>query len=305
MPRALVIAGESFVGKYVVAELRNHGFDSLVTTRCTSQTQPASSICDVTDSTSIDAVVREHQPDVLVNCAGIITADQPELAQRVHVDGTKHVVDAIKQFAPKCALLSLGSAAEYGPADVLDLPLYETYPPEPASSYGGSKLEQTRVVEQAVVDGLTAYVVRPFNIIGPGLPSTYFAAGLASRLLKLDSDQVVEFEVFNPNATRDFVDVRDVARAIRLLLTVQPKHDSIVYNICTDRQTSLTEVAELMGDLAGGHRPKPAGEADSRGGISYSQGSYAKLKKYCSWEPKIEWQTSIRDLYRAQEDIND
>jgi NDP-hexose 4-ketoreductase len=313
MRRALVIAGNSFVGRHIQAELRSNSFDVIGTVRCktpatsSSSSSSSSAICDVTDPANVAQVLRDIQPDCVVQCAGVTSAQDAELARQVHVDGTTNVLNALREHVPEASFVAIGSAAEYGPTPLEHLPLGESFEPRPASVYGETKLAQTRLVEQSAADGMTAYVVRPFNIIGPGLPLTYFAAGLAERLRLLSKSEPEEFEVFNVNATRDFVDVRDVARAIRLLLSHPAEaqgdrpeaSDSIVYNVCSNTQTTMLAVASFMGELAGGHKPVGAGEADSRSGISFSQGSFDKLRNRCQWQPEIDWQTSIRDLWNA------
>src|SRR5437899_1722957 len=67
---------------------------------------------------------------------------------------------------------------------------------------------------------LRVFTVRPFNVIGPGLPDHYFAAALARRLFQMRScGEPGPFPVMNLDATRDFVDVRDVADALAGLLS--------------------------------------------------------------------------------------
>lgn len=300
MQRALVIAGYSFVGRHLAGEFRNSGFDVTITARRVNPGDQSARACDILDRSSVEHVIRLVRPDVVIQCAGITDPNHEELARQVHIAGTTHVLEAVREYASESVFVALGSAAEYGPASVSALPLNETYEPQPGGTYGETKLAQTKLVERAAAAGQRAYVVRPFNIIGPGLPAFYFAAGLARRLREFGDATPREFDVFNAQATRDFIDVRDVARAVRLLCVTRPTPgDSIIYNICTDTQTSLLAVAEFMGNLAGGHWPSPAGQLDSRSGISFSQGSFEKLKRDCDWKPEIDWRTSIRDLWNA------
>jgi GDP-4-dehydro-6-deoxy-D-mannose reductase len=299
MRRALVIAGRSFVGRNICFELNARGFEVFATVRKSPKLDLTERVCDITDRDCVFRLIRDVAPDHVVQCAGVTDPNQAALAQNVHVDGTSNVLAALREYAPEASFLALGSAAEYGPAPVESLPLDEDYVPQPIGTYGETKLAQTHVVQQAAANCQRAVVLRPFNILGPGLPETYFAAGLASRLRELPPTPQ-EFEIFNPHATRDFVDVRDVARAVGLLLEQPPEPaDSVVFNVCSCTQTTILAVAEFMGQLAGGHRPKPAGHETSRGGISFSQGSFEKLNKHCQWQPEFEWQQSIRDLWAA------
>ena len=64
--------------------------------------------------------------------------------------------------------------------------------------------------------------------------------------------------------TRDFITVRDVARA-NLLAATRPGVTSGSANICTGRATSLLDLAEIFaahhrGAAAPGHRPARAGD---------------------------------------------
>ncbi len=102
------------------------------------------------------------------------------------------------------------------------LPVSEECVCQPATPFGQSKLAQTHLAQAAAAaSGQKIVIVRPFNVIGPGLPDFYFAASLARRLRLLRSENApigTAFEIFNPDSTRDFIDVRDVATAVTALL---------------------------------------------------------------------------------------
>ena len=301
MARVLLIAGSSFIGQHCARVFSQAGHEVLGTAR---RIRAGSSLVslDITRPGDVDRVIGVLQPDWIVNCAGSPSSPNPAEHYAVHVQGTLNVLQAAADNGHVPVLL-MGSAAEYGPVPAEELPVQESHLEEPTTFFGASKLAQTQLACVAARElGLSILITRPFNVIGPGLPDSYFAAALTGRLLRQrDEDRRDAFEVRNAEATRDFVDVRDVARALLMLReATQPERGSAeVFNIATGLQTSLLDVAMQMGDLAGGLNPVAGGEAASRGGISRSCGSFAKLHHATGWQPEIPWRQSIVDLWNS------
>ncbi len=323
MPKALVIAGSSFIGRHVCDHLRASGCEVVSTTRRKELASQGETVfCDLADASSVEVAIRESSPDWIVQCGGATSSRDPRELYRTHVDGTLNVLDAARELVPEAAICVFGSAAEYGPVAEDKLPVTEFTPCAPPTFFGASKLAQTHLAQAASGSGgQKIVIVRPFNVIGPGLPEFYFATSLARRLLKLRAEGVpggTTFDVFNAGSTRDFIDVRDVAGAVPVLLCgleCEEVDDSrvvsgSVFNLATGIETSLLDVATLLGELAGGYVPSPAGQVESRGGIVRSVGDASKLRQLCisvagesslsfdeAWTPQVSWQTSIRDMW--------
>ena len=312
MPKALVIAGTSFIGRCVCDHLSEIGCDVTATSRRSSPAE-ATVFCDLNDSASVGSAIRNVQPDWIVQCAGATSSRDPRELYRTHVDGTLNVLQAAHDLVPDAAICIFGSAAEYGPVPADMLPVTEDTPCQPTTFFGASKLAQTHLAQAAAATNAQKIViVRPFNVIGPSLPDFYFAASLARRLLKLKLENAppgTAFDIFNADATRDFIDVRDVASAVGTLLrAINSDSPSVVtsgdiFNLATSEETPLIEVASLLGELAGGFTPQPAGEVASRGGINRSAGDAAHLRQLTlpagvdPWLPRVTWHTSISDLW--------
>jgi len=179
----------------------------------------------------------------------------------------------------------------------------EDYAPAPRSFFGASKLAQTQVDQAAAAEwNLSVVVARPFNVIGPGLPPHYFAASFAQWLVKAKAPGATgDAPVVNADATRDFVDVRDVAEALLRLLTgaVPDAGTMALYNIATGRETPVREVAERLCELAGGFKAVDAEAGRSRSGITRSCGDASRLREAVGWTPRINWERSVADLWQA------
>src|SRR5262249_1706398 len=183
------------------------------------------------------------------------------------------------------------------------LPIREDYPAQPPSFFGASKLAQTQLAAAAAGEWqLGILVVRPFNVLGPGLPAHYFAAALAERLEKAKiAGGSGDFPVVNAEATRDFVDVRDVAEAMVGLVTraAPPAGTAAVYNVASGRETTVRAVAAKLCRLAGDFQVVDAGAGKSRSSILRSCGDPTRLRQAIGWTPRIGWEQSIEDLWSA------
>jgi dTDP-L-rhamnose 4-epimerase len=131
-------------------------------------------------------------------------------------------------------------------ADLQPRPTREDKPAEIASVYAATKKHQE---DLAVSFGrawrIPTFALRLFNVFGPrqslSNPYTGVAAIFLSRLLSGRPPLVFE----DGRQLRDFIDVRDVARALQL--SVEAETDGAhVLNVCTGTPTSVLEVAEAL-----------------------------------------------------------
>jgi GDP-4-dehydro-6-deoxy-D-mannose reductase len=300
--RALVFAGGSFLGRHVCEALRRAGKQVVWTSR---RRLAGAALCDVTDREQIERLTAKVRPAYVVQCSGATTTTDPAAMFDVHVRGSLNVLEAVSRHAPHAAILLFGSAAEYGTVEPHALPVDENHPTAPRSFFGASKLAQTELARAAAAERrLRVTVVRPFNVVGPGLPPHYFAAALARRLRDLARTSAREFPVSNLTATRDFVDVRDVVAAAVALLARSAAQSSTfdVYNAASGIETPLYAVAARLGELAGGLTPIDGGGAASRSSLARSCGDAAKLRRDVGWSPQRSWRESIDDLWSCPAD---
>jgi GDP-4-dehydro-6-deoxy-D-mannose reductase len=297
----LVIGASSFIGRHLAARLRAGGAEVVGTARQVTIGNGRVS-CDLCDADAVDNVVKEVRPARVFQCAAATAAgERPEALYRLHVNGTLHLLRAISRHAPDAAVVVFGSAAEYGRVPDACLPIHEDQPPGDLSFYGASKLGQTHVASAAAIEwGLRVLAVRPFNVLGPGLPGHYFAAALAQRLLQ-DGPTDRPFPVANASATRDLLDVRDVAEAcVQLSEHALPSPGSmLVYNVASGVETPILAIAERLCALAGRRRAVDAGVNTSRSGIARSRGDASRLRRATGWAPRIGVEQSVAEMWHT------
>src|SRR5262249_15782580 len=146
--------------------------------------------------------------------------DDPRHLFATNVLGAMALIDAIAQAAPHVRIVVLGSTGGvYGIPQAL--PIAESASCHPIDMYSASKLSSehaTRIVAERL--GVPVLWGRVFNLVGPGQDERHVCGKLAARAAAIACG-VVEpvVEVGNLEATRDFIDVRDVVRAVALLVT--------------------------------------------------------------------------------------
>jgi nucleoside-diphosphate-sugar epimerase len=184
-------------------------------------------------------------PDTVVNCTGATGGDAVTLAE-VNTRGPAVLCAALREAAPAARLVHLGSAAEYGPGTP-DVPVTESAPTRPVGPYGATKLAGTVAV---TASGLDAVVLRVGNPVGPGAPPTGLPGRIAALLREAGSGPEAVLRLGDLSAYRDFVDVRDVARAAVLAATA-PGPLPPVLNIGGGGAVPVRDLVRNLAALAG------------------------------------------------------
>ena len=138
--------------------------------------------------------------------------------------------------------------------------------------------------------------VRPFPHIGPGQALGFVTADFASQIARIEKgEQEPVMQVGNLKAKRDFVDVRDVVQAYRLLM--QSGKLGEVYHVASGKAVSiqfvLDELLKLSKvDIKVEQDPERMRPAD----IPVLVGDAGKLKKETGWQTTISLEQSLKDI---------
>jgi len=258
----------------------------------------------VTSAADIDSVVSILSPDAIVNCAQIDPVVQPDIAHGTHVGGSLNVLAAAAKHRRGIPVLLVGCGSEYGSG--FSTPALETASPHPDCLFAASKLAQTQAAIIAAREHrLPVITVRPFAVGGRGLSPNSAIGRLFQRVRRtlLESPDDFEFNVAGALAACDLIDVRDTARAIRMLLenAVPEPSQTEVYNIATQLGTRLLDVATILGHQARLKAQPDDGRPD--GWLVPGVGSFAKLRKATGWSPEFTWRQSLTEICRPAADV--
>ncbi len=86
---------------------------------------------------------------------------------------------------------------------------------------------------------------RPHNHTGPGQGEAFSVGSFAAQFKRMAAGQADPvLKIGNPESARDFLDVRDVVRAYRLLL--EKGQSGLAYNIASGRQVSIRALIDTL-----------------------------------------------------------
>jgi dTDP-L-rhamnose 4-epimerase len=175
-------------------------------------------------------------------------------------------------------------------------PTAETKPLRPTSIYAISKRDHEEMfLAVGAAYGIPAVALRFFNVYGErqalSNPYTGVAAIFSSRLLNDRAPLVFE----DGRQTRDFIDVRDIARCCTLALT-QDGADGRTLNVGTGVPTSVVAVAETIARGVG-KDVEPEIVAKYRAGdIRHCYADTRLAQELLGFRAEIPFETGMQDL---------
>ena len=212
----------------------------------------------------------------------------------VNAGGTARLLDALVHRSRDARVLVVSSSMVYGEGQ--GRPITELDPTQPLSAYGATKLGMEICAQQFSREhGLSVIIARPWPHTGPyQQPGRQFPDWLA-RLRR--GETRVPFG--DPEAMRDYLDVRDVVNAY--LALIERGEASQIYNIASGNEFTFRELFERLA-RAFGVSAELTGNPERRRGWDeqYSVGDASKLKAATGWKPSYSIDQTFRDMVHAQ-----
>ena len=253
---------------------------------------------DLLDAAAVADAVAEAAPDVVYHAAALAHVgrswQEPEATLSRNQAMALHVLEAVRRHAPGAMVVAISSGEVYGAPAAL--PVAEEAPLRPRSPYAVSKAA-TDLLAGFYADAHGLRVVRPraFNHSGPGQPPLFAIASFARQVaagLEAGEDPV-RLVTGNPDARRDYTDVRDVVRAYRLLAEAGATG---AVNVCSGRSRSARELVEGLAAVAGAAVEHVVDPALVRAhDIMDVRGDAARLRALTGWEAAIPLERTLAD----------
>jgi GDP-4-dehydro-6-deoxy-D-mannose reductase len=259
----------------------------------------AALVFDLAQPEPIRDVVSTYVPDAVIHLAAQASVQRswldPVDTYTSNVVGASNLLEALRPH-PATRVLLVGSAQVYGDAEPGHL-LRETDPLRPRSPYAVSKIAQELVGDLYRREaGLPVVMARSFNHTGPGQSEEYAVGSFASQVAAIEAgERPPRLEVGRLDSVRDFLDVRDVCGAYRLL--VERGQPGEVYNVSSGRGVRVGELLAMLLDAAGLAASVEVVEtAPPRTGDPGALiGDNTKIRRAVGWEPQIPIERSLGD----------
>jgi dTDP-L-rhamnose 4-epimerase len=301
MTRVLITGGAGFIGSHVAEAALEAGLEPVVLDLRGPPGDVEHLVGDVRDPECIERALRDvelvcHQAAMVG--LGLALDDMPSYV--AHNDfGTAVLLRALARSRPRRLVLASSmvvygegrySCREHGvhgvpPRNASDLragrfdpvcptcgvrlvpePVSETAPVDPRNVYAATKLHQEHLAHAfARETGTAVTALRYHNVYGPRMPRDTPYAGVAALFADALADRRGPRVFEDGRQLRDFVHVRDVARANVLALTA-PAPVTGPVNVSSGTPRSVGELARALHRLAYPAAPQPVVTGEFRAG---------------------------------------
>ena len=251
--RVVVTGGSGFLGRHVVEELRGAGADV---------TAPSSAEYDLRQRDRINALLAEHRPDAVVHLAAVVGGIGANAAApgRFFYENAVMGIELIEacRVHDVAKLLVAGTVCAY--PKFAEVPfredlLWSGYPEETNAPYGLAK-RMLLVQAQAYREqwGCNYVFLLPTNLYGPDdhddLETSHVIPAMVRRFSEAAATDAPRVELWGDGTpTREFLHVRDAARAFRLALERYDAPEPL--NIGSGEEISIRELAGMVAELTG------------------------------------------------------
>ena len=252
--RIVVTGGAGFLGREVCRELDARRPASIVV--------PRSRTCDLRDRAAIRGFMAEEKPQVLIHLAAVVggIGANRENPGRYFYDNAVMGIELIEQarLAGVEKVVVVGTICSYPkhtPVPFREENLWDGYPEETNAPYGLAKkmlLVQAQAYRQQY--GLNAICLLPVNLYGPGDnfdPATsHVIPAIIRKVVEAQATGQSNIDVWGTgNASREFLFVRDAARAI--VMAAERYNEAEPVNVGSGCEITIRELVDLICRLCG------------------------------------------------------
>lgn len=211
---------------------------------------------DLTDSQSIDNIIREINPDYFINLAAQSFVGSswqiPEQTFDIDAIGVIRCLEGIRKHAPHCKFYNAGSSEELGDVDYS--PQDEKHPLKPRSPYGAAKAAARHIVK-VYRESYNLYAIQGllYNHESERRGEEFVTRKITKEIARIkksiDANQQFEpIELGNIYAKRDWSHAKDFVRGIWMMLNQeQPKE----YILASGETHTVKEFIEKAFNLCG------------------------------------------------------
>ena len=297
--RCVVTGGCGFIGSHIVDALIRDGCDVAViddlSTGNREYLNPAAELVEgsVADGDLVRAAT--EGATWVFHLAALPrvqqSVDDPIGTHAINVNGTLNVLQAARENGLERVVVS-SSSSVYGDQDTHLMT--EDLPANPMSPYGLHKLIGEQYADLfATLFGLQVVSLRYFNVYGPRQSAEGAYALVIPHFLRL-RDEGKPLTIYGDGQqTRDYVHIEDVVRAnMHAANSELPVGRAVALNVGSGEETSVNEIAEMVGGEVEHIIPNPRGAFEELRKCADT----SRAKSVISWEPRIHLAEGIKSV---------
>ncbi len=298
--KTLITGGRGFVGTHLARLLESKGHEVQALDLAGPPGETPHHECNILDFDRLVAFFRAIKPDWVVHLAGWSSVGtsfrDPTRAFEVNAQGTVNVLEAVRGLGLDSKILFVSSGEVYGASET-EAPLTEESPVAPVSPYAlGKACAELSCLYYEGIGGVKLIIARSFNHTGPGQTDAFALPAFARQVAEAEKGKREPvLRVGNLDVVRDFMDVRDIARAYHILLE-EGKPGSL-YNVCSSRPHRLRDLVDKLISMSEVQmRIEVERERWRAAEIPAIVGDNARMARDTGWRAEIPIETTLNDL---------
>ena len=262
---------------------------------------------DIRDYNELESVIRTQNINGIVHTAALKAVgesmEKPDEYFEVNLDATTELLKIAQRCGVKKFIFS-STAAVYGSPDSMG-PCTEDGNKKPISPYGDSKYQaESKVTDFINTDGNFGTSLRFFNVVGAAAPELLdnsvenLVPIVLGKLNTGEAPTIFGTDYPTPDGTciRDYVDVRDIARAHLAAADATTKLPETM-NIGTGRGASVREIIKLVLDATKKSDTKVIEVERRAGDPAFLCADVTLAKSAMGFESKYSLEESVRSLF--------
>jgi nucleoside-diphosphate-sugar epimerase len=302
----LVIGGAGYIGSLTVDRLLQRGHRVRVLDRMMYGAQPLAAFAgnpnfellegDVTDISKLTEAMRHAS--AVVHLAGLVgdpaCAVDPDFTRHANIIATRMAKEVARSLGIHRFIFA-SSCSVYGASDQ---EMHEGDALNPVSLYAQTKIDSEGELLFSVPDNFFVTVLRFATVFGHSNRPRF---DLVANLFAAQAMMNGVITVIGPDQWRPFIHVRDLARAIVMVLEARPEViQSQIFNVGDDRlNMTIGQLGELVGRTAGAYRDVRVQVQDGGQDRRNYRVSFEKIKYALGFEAETTLEAGVKEMVEA------
>jgi UDP-glucose 4-epimerase len=297
--KTLVTGGAGFIGSNLVSLLLREGHEVVVLDnlmsgyKCNLDAFDAVEfiVGDIRDKELVGRIIRGVE--VVFHLAASVgntrSIEHPLLDSDINIMGTLQILEAARQAGVRKVVFS-SSAGIFG--ELKTLPIREDHPVEPDSPYGASKLGAEKLcLAYSKLFPLECVCLRYFNVYG--VNQRFDAYGNVIPIFAYRMIRGETVTIFGDGEqTRDFINVKDVARANYQAAMAQGV--SGAFNLGSSSRITINRLTEILSAVSG-LRPEIQYGPPRSGDVRHSLADISAAHRAFGFQPTVDLEEGLRE----------
>lgn len=302
--RILVTGASGFVGRHMLRSLSVVLPEAVVLG--VGGPQEGVGGLDLLNAQAVRQTVQTFAPTDVLHLAAASsvgqTANAPLLAWDTNVVGLRNLAATLVDLGSPTRMIFPSSAEIYGRA-FLAGPCDEDTVPEPASSYGRTKLAGEFLLRDLAGPSLQVVALRLFNHTGAGQDTRFVIPGFAAQIADLEQrPEGGAIRVGNLDAERDFTHIDDIIEAYMTVL--QSPRTGQAFSLYNVGSGELRSIQSILNALLAMSTANITVEVDPDrlrpSEISVAQGLFSRFSTDYGWRPTRPFDRALAAVLNDQ-----